>query len=104
MATKILKILLVITFALAVLPTAVSAQMPTDDSGAVSLPAFADADKDRSGGLDPDEASAIRGFDFNSVNANCDGQITRPEYEAARDQNREAEPVAPTSSSTSSKS
>lgn len=44
---------------------------------------FSTADRDNNGYLDSNEASKVRGLDFQTADTNKDGHITRTEFEAA---------------------
>lgn len=52
----------------------------TTPSGSAS---FADADADRNGAIDSNEAAAVTGLDFTSADTDQDGKLSRSEFEAA---------------------
>lgn len=53
-------------------------------AGAAPMPSFSQADRNKSGAIEPDEATAIAGLDFKSADTNKDGKLNESEYEAAR--------------------
>ncbi|MFL6712657.1 MAG: DUF2959 family protein [Sulfurifustis sp.] len=53
-------------------------------SAAAAMPAFSQADRNKSGAIEQDEASGIAGLDFQAADRDKDGKLSQSEYEAVK--------------------
>lgn len=53
-------------------------------TGTAAMPPFSQADRNKSGAIERDEASQISGLDFKSADRNNDGKLSESEYEAVK--------------------
>lgn len=53
-------------------------------SSAAAMPSFSEADRNKSGAIEQDEAGRIPGLDFPAADQNKDGRLSQSEYEAAK--------------------
>ncbi|MFL6622845.1 MAG: hypothetical protein ACJ8J7_12050 [Sulfurifustaceae bacterium] len=63
---------------------------------------FGEADKNRSGFIEQDEASGIQGLDFTTADADKDGKLSRSEFEAAMRKAQGDQPAASSSGTSGS--